>query len=184
MNESDIVFQFTAHVENESSREFLEQFSDKVKEESCRGKVINIVSFVDSLLSDLLIRFSPNKEKASKLTSDLSGCLNTIMNKANICHMLSLLTDSEFEEIKLLANTRNEFAHKWLTADFNSPEMVKRLERFFSNSDLSPQSKFMEIAGRLVTQLYHRLEYAELLNEKLPDKNLVEKISKMAPKRL
>ncbi|MCG6202915.1 hypothetical protein [Psychromonas antarctica] len=176
-------FEFMAFIEDEGTRVFLEKFSSQVKAENCRGKVINIVSFVDYLLSELLIKFSPNKLKATKLTSDLSGCLNSIMNKANVCHMLALLTDNEFEHIKLLANVRNDFAHDWLT-DFTSSQVVKRIGKLSSNSNLSSEAKFMVIGGELVTLLHHRLGYAEILNEDLPNKNMVNTASKMAPKRI
>ncbi|MBM4910090.1 hypothetical protein [Vibrio vulnificus] len=176
-------FGFSAHVDNEEERIFLSEFMAQVTMENSRGKVINIVSFVDHLLAQVLSEFSLNKEKALKITSDLSGCLNPIMNKANVCHMLGLLTEHELKQIKAFANVRNEMAHDW-RADFSSPNIAKRIQKLSSNINGSIEEQFMALSGQLVTQLHHRIGYAKTLREDLPSKSLVEKISRMATARI
>ncbi|EGX7690657.1 hypothetical protein ABMY11_21110 [Vibrio vulnificus] len=176
-------FEFLAFAKDEKEKLFLSEFSAQVKAENSRGKVINIVSFVDHLLAQLLVEFSPNQSKAQKLTSDLSGCLNTLMNKANMCHMLALLTDTEFEQVKFLANIRNDLAHDWRT-DLTSPKLSKRIDKVSASDNGTSETKFMSICGQLVTKLHHRIEYAKILKEELPSKTLVDKISQMAPKRI
>lgn len=182
-NSSSTLFTFSAYIKNDDESRFLAEFHAQIEAETSRGKVINIASFVDYLLSQILYEFSPNRAKAQKLTSDLTGCLNTLMNKANVCHMLALLTDTEFEQIKLLANTRNDLAHDW-RVNLSSPKLYKRINKDSTNDNESSEEKLISICGQLVTKLHHRIDYAKILNEELPSKDLVDKISQMSPKHI
>ena len=182
-------FGFIAAPETQLEEERLGRFILEVESETVRGMVLNITSFIDELLINLLLSYFPNRVKAEKLLlNDLGGCLGTIMDRANIAHALALITDEEFGSIKLIARVRNEFAHHWDGADFTQEKIVKLTCKLkhavFESHDASPRAKFMFITGELVQQLLRRYEYALALRDQMPNSELVGKIARLEPKRL
>ncbi len=188
-NEIPDSFGFMACPESDEEKDKLERFAEEVNEETVRGMVLNITSFIDELLVTVLHSYLPNVKKSKKLLyDDLDSCLGTLMNRANIAHSLSLITDNEFDWIKYIARIRNEFAHGWEKVSFESNE-IKKLTNKLNHPNLNkysatPRAKFMYIGGELVQHLFRRNEYARILREKLPDHELVGKISRMGPSRI
>lgn len=182
-------FGFIAAPETKSEEERLGNFVREVESETVRGMVLNITSFIDEQLITLLLSYFPNQQKAEKLLlEDMGGCLGTVMDRANIAHVLALITDSEFAWIRLIARIRNEFAHHWDGADFAQTKIIKLTSKLthpvFDSHDASPRARFMFVAGELVQYLSRRNEYAIALREQMPENGLVDKIARMEPKRI
>lgn len=165
-------FGFFAAPKNEEEKIWQIRFISEVEKESPRGAVLTLVSFIDELLVKLLRSYFPNKDHASKLLTDLDGCLSTIMHRANIAFSLALLKEKEYKAIKVLARIRNEFAHKWDGTDFGNKEVSKLVKLFpaeyFEYVDGSNRAKFNCVASDVIQQLLDRSDYAVALHNKLP----------------
>jgi len=165
-------FAFCSAPKDEVERSWQNRFIMEVESESTRGSVLTIVSFIDELLIKLLSSYFPNKEHAGKLLGDLDGCLSSLMHRANIAFSLSLLRESEFKAIKILARIRNEFAHKWDGAMFENDAMSKLIKSFpsiyFIKIEGSNKAKFNRVASNIVQELLDRSDYATRLCKLLP----------------
>lgn len=165
-------FGFTTIEKSEEDAAWKRRFVDEVEKETDRGKVLTIVSFIDELLIGILMAFSPNKEHAEKLLGDLDGCLSSIMHRANIALLLSLIRDVEFKSIQKLARIRNEFAHTWDGTSFDNEKISKIVRSFppelFIDIDGSNKAKFMRVSSYVIQEILDRSDYAKSLSCILP----------------
>ncbi|MDE2420923.1 MAG: hypothetical protein KGO49_07065 [Gammaproteobacteria bacterium] len=178
---------FIASLESEEYNKMLSDFASAVETETERGAVLNIVSFIDERLIALLNGFFPNKLKTKALIEQLDGSpLSTLMYRAKIANVLYLITDNEYEAIKIMAMIRNEFAHNWGTAWSNSEltdnfkKAIKKLLTLSYAEELkkmyrgeiegSNKGWFFYISSKVISDLLARQSYAENLGKRLPEK--------------
>ena len=163
---------FASKQESEEEADWKLRFISEVEKESERGQVLTIVSFIDELLIGILKSFSPNKEHAEKLLTELDSCLGTIMDRANIAFMLSLIDEIEYKSIKQLARIRNEFAHKWDGTSFGGEAITKIVKSFpkelFVRINGSNKAKFMRVSSHVIQELISRRNYCEKLRNVIP----------------
>lgn len=165
-------FGFMAAASTEEERQWHARFIKEVESETTRGAVLNITSFIDELLIKLLSSYFPNTTHAQSLLTRLDGCLSSIMNRANIAYALALLREKEFKAIKIIAQIRNEFAHKWDESTFDTgklPDLIKKLPKeYFQYVDGSNKAKFYCVTSQIIQELLERHKYASRINNALP----------------
>jgi hypothetical protein len=165
-------FGFIAASRNHEETEWQARFVAEVEAETTRGAVLNIVSFIDELLIKLLSSYFPNTDHSDSLLTSLDSCLSTIMDRANIAFALALLRKKEFDSIKIVARIRNEFAHKWEGAEFDSGPVSKLIGKlpldYFEYVDGTNKAKFNRVCSQLIQELLERRRYAKGLNSRLP----------------
>ncbi|PSV49856.1 hypothetical protein [Photobacterium indicum] len=148
------------------------KFAKEVNNETVRGSVLNIASFIDELLSNLLKAYFPNENKAENLLSSLDGCLSTIIYKANIASALGLIKDKELDNIKHIARIRNLFAHKWDGLSFDDEDVIKSVRklnnRVLDQLEYTHKAKFNFVCGQIIQELIQRKYYAENIKKHLP----------------
>lgn len=163
---------FASRQVNEEDSSWKSRFINEIEKESERGQVLTIVSFIDELLIRILKSFSPNKAHANKLLTELDSCLGTIMNRANVAFMLSLINEVELKSIKHLAKIRNEFAHKWDDTSFNNKEVEKIVRSFprelFIGITGSNKARFMRVSSYVIQELIAREHYCKRLSPVIP----------------
>lgn len=165
-------FAFVAIAETDEERQFYADFYDSVESETLRGKVLNITSYIDEKLIQLLSEFFPNTAHANKLLTNMDSCISTIMDRANMAYALSLLRQREFDAIRCLAKIRNEFAHNWKQKDFEV-DCIDRIirkfpEHYFKYIDGTNEAKYMFLCAQIIQDLMHRERYAARLKKSLP----------------
>ncbi|HHS9871640.1 TPA: hypothetical protein ACTW35_005675 [Klebsiella pneumoniae] len=165
-------FGFASIARTDEEQQFYADFYASVEAETLRGKVMNITSYIDESLINLLRGFLPNTAHAHKLLVEMDSCLSSIMNRANMAYALSLLRQREFVAIQCLAKIRNEFAHNWKQKDFEIDRIAKLVRKFpehyFKDVDGTNEAKYMFLSAQIIQDLMHREEYAANLRKNLP----------------
>lgn len=165
-------FGFMSAPTTDEEKEWQERFIAEVENETTRGAVLNIVSFIDELLIKLLSSYFPNSAHAESLLSNMDSCISSIMDRANIAYALALLRKKEFDAIKILARIRNEFAHKWDGSCFDRGQIPKLINKFpkeyFERVDGSNRAKFNRVSSDIIQELLERHRYARRIHDRLP----------------
>ena len=165
-------FGFFSAPSTEDEAQWQCEFVSQVNEETVRGGVLNITSFIDELIIKLLISYFPNKKKAEQIFLNLDSPMATLVSRANIAHALSLLRDDEITAIKIIARVRNEFAHKWESDAFERPEVIKQINkippRYLAGFDGTGRAKFNFTSSQIIQELLERHKYAARISQYLP----------------
>ena len=139
----------------------VEAFRSSLLDESDRGLVLVGAAFIEEQLEALLRAHflferslqNPAIEDAEKFGKVISklfgyGPLGSFYAKADMAYSLGLIPEWEHWRIDLLRDVRNSFAHNIESSRFESPNVVKLLERFVSPEDVKRAS-----IETMVTQL-------------------------------
>lgn len=146
--------------------EFLTLFS----KENDRGTALLAGSIVDDLLGEILMTFLIDNKISEELLNEPNSPLNSFYSKTKLSFALGLIDQEEYDEINLIRNIRNEFAHQWkhLTFDDNSvlKYSLKLRERFPIVNEKQNKSRMRYIYSIIVLtmELITRKEY--ILKEK------------------
>ena len=80
---------------------------DTFKNETDRGSAIVIHAYIDNLLNDFLKRRITDEEVYVK---EIEGQLS-FYRRINLCYLMGVLSKEEMDELKLINEIRNDFAH-------------------------------------------------------------------------
>ena len=92
----------------------MERFWHDLDEESDRGMVLSAVAYFEKLLGDCLASYLKDIGPTRELRSS-SRELGTFSARNKFCLALRIITDQEYQTLKIMASIRNDFAHKVLT---------------------------------------------------------------------
>jgi len=142
-------------------------FYEEFQQESPRAAVIISGAFLDSLLGDLLASFMvDNKIVVNELLGTENNPdkpLGFFGPRIKTAYCLGLISEIEFEDLKLINKIRNKFAHKMHGFSFEQKEIVdlcnklkypKHFEKVLIYQDFSsPESKYEFTVSMLLNQL-------------------------------
>ena len=97
-------------------------FLNEFNSESQRGAALLAASMLDEQLKSMLEAFLIEGEQSTRLVSGYNAPLGTFASRLGACMAMGLVTASEFEEIDLIRQIRNQFGHN-LGVSFNSPKV-------------------------------------------------------------
>jgi hypothetical protein len=165
-------FGFFSASNTEDEAQWQCEFVSQVNDETVRGSVLNITSFIDELIIKLLVSYFPNKKKAEQIFLNLDSPMATLVSRANIAHALALLRDDEITAIKIIAKIRNEFAHKWESNAFERHEVIKQINkipsRYLAGFDGTGRAKFNFTSSQIIQELLERHKYAARISKHVP----------------
>jgi DNA-binding MltR family transcriptional regulator len=119
--------------------------------ESDLGCVVIGAAFVDDLLVSLLkTKFIPNSDVVNKV---LDGSLGNFSARADIAYCLGLIPKHEYQDIILIGEIRNLFAHSRLELNFNDKEIQEKCQR------LKTQSKTLVLPDNQVYKLTNKDQF-------------------------
>ena len=106
---------------------------DALARESDRGLVLTGVTFLDEALEVLLrAKFRDRSEKPEAVVNLLFapiGPLSSFWAKIRLAYALSLIRSWVYEDLEVLRQLRNRFAHQLEPADFDDPQVIRLTER-------------------------------------------------------
>jgi len=134
------------------------KFIEEIEKDSEREQAIICHGYIEDLLKELL------KKRLIDFNVDLAESI-PFKHLLNLCYITGVITEAERDDIKLLANVRNRFAHKRKIKSFNAidiPELCNdlRTPKSFTR-ELTPQEKFIKTAGYYIQILNFKLKYTK-----------------------
>jgi len=113
---------------------------------SARAGVIVMVAFIeDNLEKAILARLRPlGKTDLSKLTEGVQAPLNTLYAKIQLGYALYLFGTAARDDLIILKDIRNRFAHRIHTRDFTDQEVIKLCNKLHITSYQASTSEVPE----------------------------------------
>jgi DNA-binding MltR family transcriptional regulator len=93
---------------------------EEVFKQTDRASAIVSSALLEELLERLVLAFLIDHQSAKRDLLDGMTLLSTMSAKINLAYYLGLLEQSEFEDLKLIKNIRNDFAHSFETISFET----------------------------------------------------------------
>ena len=105
-------------------------FFDAFAKETDRGLAIVSVCFLDNML-EKLIRAVYRKDPRIKILFKDNQILQSFYNKVCIAYFSGLIPEALYDDLKLVGEIRNKFAHSVLeTVSFNDVSIAQKIDRF------------------------------------------------------
>lgn len=105
-------------------------YFDAFSKETDRGLAIVSVCFLDNML-EKLIRAVYRKDPRIKILFKDNQILQSFYNKVCIAYFSGLIPEAFYDDLKLVGEIRNKFAHSVLeTMSFNDVSIAKKIDRF------------------------------------------------------
>lgn len=109
---------------NEIKAKQWKEFFDEFQSESERGAVLVGTAFLDEHLGQLLANFMI-ADDANQVNELLTGPLDRPFAKARTAYCLGLIGKDAFDDLKLIINIRNRFAHELQGLSFEDEQIMK-----------------------------------------------------------
>jgi DNA-binding MltR family transcriptional regulator len=106
---------------SEQSRVLLEVM-DK---EPDMARVLIGTSYLEQALASLLQRFFIKSDTSKKLLNPRGGALGSFQSRADISYCLGLIPKSLYQNLCVVGEIRNEFAHSYLSLSLDDPEIAE-----------------------------------------------------------
>jgi DNA-binding MltR family transcriptional regulator len=94
--------------------------------ESGLSVVLVGVGFLDACLASLLERFFLKTSVAAKLLDGTKGALGSFASRSDTCYCLGLIEKSLYQDLFILAEIRNLYAHHHLALNFAVTEVAQK----------------------------------------------------------
>lgn len=91
-------------------------------------------SYLDACLGALLKRHFRDGSTTDNLLNPTSGAVGSFAVRSDLCYCLNLISKEMYQDIKYIAEIRNELAHNYMALDFSTPAVSERCAqlKFFS----------------------------------------------------
>lgn len=104
------------------------EFLDYFQNESNRGVALTAAAYLDERLHEILKNFFVNKKESKQLINGHAP-LGSFYSRTLACYSLGLIEKNEFEELNIIRKVRNEFAHDWNEANFETKKVAELVEK-------------------------------------------------------
>jgi len=122
-----------------------QQVFDVLNKETDLACVLIATSYLDEILKSLLQSHFRKGDLAKSLLS-ASGALGTFARRRNMAYCLTLISKKKYDDLKIIENIRNHFAHSHLMLSFSESKLI----------ELTNNLSFCDIL--LKTHLYKEVE--------------------------
>jgi len=138
------------------------------------GYVILAVADTDQMLEKLILAYMPGlSDSGAERLFEYRGPLGSLTNKATFAHVLGLIGDPTYEDLKVINKLRNTFAHPRGFLHFNSPDVVKVFKLSVGGSaGGDTKALFDEAVSRAVRAISAKIEeliYAHAIRQESKD---------------
>lgn len=137
-----------------------QDFIEELKKESDRGIAIICHAYIEDLLKELLKkRLIEDKHFIKRLEKSISFDQLLIL-----CFITGVIKEKEKQDIKLLDEIRNKFAHRRKVNNFDQAKICDLCNNLIIPKDLSGEStriKYVVVAGYYIQILNLKLKYTK-----------------------
>jgi DNA-binding MltR family transcriptional regulator len=85
-------------------------------------------SYLEQTLASLLERFFIKGNTAKKLLDSRGGTLGSFQSRADVGYCLGLIPKSLYQNLSVVGEIRNRFAHSYLSLSLDDPEIARMIE--------------------------------------------------------
>ena len=140
------------------------EFLPELNKESDRGMVLISASYLDELLSTILLAFMVEGSAANALISGFNAPLGTLSTRITAAFALGLITEEERANCDAIRKIRNQFAHHiHISFDDNSLiDLCRNLTlaaQDYGDVVVPPRGRFSTAATALILNLTNRPHY-------------------------
>ena len=105
-----------------------QEFFDVLNKEPDLSVVIVAAAYIDACLGALLQKLFVESSVSSKLLDSRAGALGIYASRADACYSLGLISKALYQDLLVVAEIRNQFAHYHLNLNFTEPEIARRCQ--------------------------------------------------------
>jgi mannitol operon repressor len=109
-----------------------------------RASAIVAAALLEEVLERLLLAFILEHDTAKRDLVDGMAPLSTLSAKINASFHLGLISEAQFEDLKIIKDVRNDFAHSFEPITFETPRIKDRCMRLRTLSDTEPPKELMD----------------------------------------
>lgn len=106
-----------------------QSFYDVLNNESDLPAVLITASYIDACLGAILKKFFLDNSTSANLLNPKVGSLGTFGSRSDACYCLGLIDKRIYQDLLVIAEIRNLFAHHHLALSFAVPEVAQQCER-------------------------------------------------------
>ena len=166
------------------------EFASQLSKETDRGAALVGAAFLDHLLGALIEEFLiDDKAIRKKILKGPLAPLGGFYSRIIASYSLGLISEEEYNDLDIIRNLRNDFAHKIQSLSFSSAAVKKKLKdlrvphlvpkKVFDTSTLQPRQLFITSAAMISTFLERRR--IDLTDKRHPAKKFhVKEVEKIA----
>ena len=101
------------------------------------------VNYLDEILRAILNTRLKRSEVTENILNPSSGFLGTFSNRRDLVYCLGIVDKKIYNDLRIIAEIRNTFAHSFDSVTFDSPEVVELLNKLqWHDSFTGPKMKF------------------------------------------
>lgn len=156
---------------NDIPEEQLNATLKDIFQQSDRASAIVSSAMIEEILERLLLSFLMEHKQVKKDLFEGIAPISTLSAKNYLAYYLGLLTQIEFEDIKLIKAIRNEFAHTMTNIDFETPSIKNKcLQLKTLNNTPNPPEDIQKLRSLVSTKILFKINVtflAENLNRKI-----------------
>lgn len=139
-----------------------------LNDESDLACVLIATSYLDQTLASLLERYFVEGNTSQRLLDPRGGVLGTFASRADLSYCLGLIPKGLYQNLRIVGEIRNRFAHNYLLLDFNDQDIIDqvgklsfpRVKEIVSADDKSPferithpRDRFNIVTAMMVSRL-------------------------------
>jgi DNA-binding MltR family transcriptional regulator len=124
---------------------------DEVFKQTDRASAIVSSALLEELLERLLLACLIDHGSVKRDLFEGMAPLSTMSAKINLAYYLGLLERSEFEDLKLIKNIRNDFAHSFEGINFETQRIRDKCLRLKTLTSTNPPKDAMESVKNIET---------------------------------
>jgi hypothetical protein len=145
--------------------DLLATISDLAKQAQS-GKALIYAGIVEDWLQKLLIHhMRPLSNTMLQRLFEGYGPVSSFSGRADIAFAFDLISEEVFQDLRIIKDIRNQFAHTVDPVHFDSKEIVESCRRFTSwREGVDNEHLFYERAAWCAMQMQHRIEKSLLAN--------------------
>lgn len=117
---------------------------DEIFKQSDRASAVVSGGILEEILQRMLISFFLQHQNVKKSMFDGLTPLSTFGAKIELCYHLGLINETEYEDLKLVKNIRNTFAHSIKSINFDTDSIKDRCLQLNTLKKTNPPSGVME----------------------------------------
>jgi DNA-binding MltR family transcriptional regulator len=117
---------------------------DEVFKQTDRASAIVSSALLEELLERLLLAFLADHTSVKRDLFDGIAPLSTMSAKINLAYHLGLLEQTEFEDLKIIKNVRNDFAHSFEGINFETQRIRDKCVLLKTLTSTNPPKEAMD----------------------------------------
>jgi hypothetical protein len=91
----------------------LNRFARLIRKQDDYALVLSLATFVEDSLGRLLIAYFRDCKATKALVEGFNAPLGTLSSRVKAAYSFGLIMKQQYEDLEILRNIRNEFAHNW-----------------------------------------------------------------------